>query len=234
MVCLSSDNKILLCRYLSQPKTPKSKAKVYFDTLYFKRFFLFQGKEINANDRFYFNESFSHKLYKIKINQVQLRETVTLIFPLVLIGQNNIGQNFRHLDRFHHFCPIKHPEMQAFLDKIFVTFVRHCFVRGMSANFLSPRNLCELPHLRKCIRFRVNFIFSRIALLLTYYLPLTHHDTVPCARRYSHYKQNHKNRLQAKPILVFKLYNLCRWKSFLNPLTAKDFYKITVFRLRQF
>ncbi|XP_066924143.1 cullin-4B-like [Clytia hemisphaerica] len=33
------------------------------------------GKDINVKDRFFFNESFTLKLYRIKINQVQLKET---------------------------------------------------------------------------------------------------------------------------------------------------------------
>ncbi|XP_065681125.1 cullin-4A isoform X1 [Hydra vulgaris] len=34
-----------------------------------------QGKEVNRGDKLIFNKKFSHNLYKIKINQVQMRET---------------------------------------------------------------------------------------------------------------------------------------------------------------
>ena len=42
--------------------------------------YLFQGKEISKEDKFFFNESFSHKLYRIKINQVQLKESVSMLY----------------------------------------------------------------------------------------------------------------------------------------------------------
>ena len=34
-----------------------------------------KGKEVMAGDTFHFNDSFTHPLYKIKINQIQLKET---------------------------------------------------------------------------------------------------------------------------------------------------------------
>jgi len=46
------------------------------------------------------------------------------------LGQKNVGQNFLHLGKFRHFCPVKQPEDASFFfDKIIVTFFRHCFVR---------------------------------------------------------------------------------------------------------
>ena len=40
--------------------------------------FLCQGKDIGDEDKFVYNKSFTHRLIKVKINQVQLRETVIL------------------------------------------------------------------------------------------------------------------------------------------------------------
>ncbi len=40
--------------------------------------FEFQSKEIHSDDRFTLNTSFDHKLIRIKINQVQLKETVRI------------------------------------------------------------------------------------------------------------------------------------------------------------
>ena len=37
-----------------------------------------QGKEVERGDRFMLNKEFKHKLFKIKINQVQLKETVSV------------------------------------------------------------------------------------------------------------------------------------------------------------
>jgi len=36
-----------------------------------------KGKEINTTDSFVFADDFKHKLYRIKINQIQMRETVS-------------------------------------------------------------------------------------------------------------------------------------------------------------
>jgi len=36
-----------------------------------------------------------------------------------LIGQNNVGQNFRHLEKFRHFCPVKQPGDASFLRQDF-------------------------------------------------------------------------------------------------------------------
>ena len=36
-----------------------------------------QGKEIEDSDIFYFNDEFRHKLFRIKINQIQMKETVS-------------------------------------------------------------------------------------------------------------------------------------------------------------
>ena len=38
-----------------------------------------KGVEIHSDDEFTFNKEFKHKLCRIKINQVQLKETVTII-----------------------------------------------------------------------------------------------------------------------------------------------------------
>ena len=37
-----------------------------------------QGKEVERSDRFMLNREFKHKLFKIKINQVQLKESVSV------------------------------------------------------------------------------------------------------------------------------------------------------------
>ena len=36
-----------------------------------------RGRDINPGDRFVFNREFTHQLYRIKINQIQLKETVS-------------------------------------------------------------------------------------------------------------------------------------------------------------
>lgn len=40
-----------------------------------------QGKEIDDGDVFSFNKDFKHKLIRIKINQVQMKETVSWLLP---------------------------------------------------------------------------------------------------------------------------------------------------------
>jgi len=35
-----------------------------------------QGKDVEDNDKFYANYDFMHKLFRIKINQIQMKETV--------------------------------------------------------------------------------------------------------------------------------------------------------------
>ena len=37
----------------------------------------FQSKEIEDGDKFRFNDEFKHKLFRIKINQIQMKETVS-------------------------------------------------------------------------------------------------------------------------------------------------------------
>lgn len=37
-----------------------------------------RGKEVEDGDRFNFNNEFKHKLFRIKINQIQMKETVGL------------------------------------------------------------------------------------------------------------------------------------------------------------
>ena len=39
--------------------------------------FFFQSKEIEDGDKFRFNDDFKHKLFRIKINQIQMKETVS-------------------------------------------------------------------------------------------------------------------------------------------------------------
>ena len=36
-----------------------------------------QGKDVEDGDKFQFNDDFKHKLYRIKINQIQMKETVS-------------------------------------------------------------------------------------------------------------------------------------------------------------
>jgi len=38
---------------------------------------------------------------------------------MCLIGQNNVGQNVRHLDKFCHLFPVKQPEDASFLGQNF-------------------------------------------------------------------------------------------------------------------
>ena len=42
--------------------------------------FFLQSKEINDTDKFIFDNNFKHKLYRIKINQIQMKETVSSVF----------------------------------------------------------------------------------------------------------------------------------------------------------
>ena len=49
---------------------------IYFILIINVAFYFFQSKEIGDNDLFYFNTEFSHKLKRIKINQIQMKETV--------------------------------------------------------------------------------------------------------------------------------------------------------------
>ena len=44
-----------------------------------------KGKDINDGDRFSYNKEFTNKLFRIKINQIQLKETVNLIHSLTNI-----------------------------------------------------------------------------------------------------------------------------------------------------
>jgi len=37
---------------------------------------MLQGKDVEDNDKFYANYDFTHKLFRIKINQIQMKETV--------------------------------------------------------------------------------------------------------------------------------------------------------------
>lgn len=41
-----------------------------------------QGKDVNDTDSFRFADDFKHKLYRIKINQIQMKETVSIFFSV--------------------------------------------------------------------------------------------------------------------------------------------------------
>lgn len=43
-----------------------------------------RGKDVEDGDRFSFNNEFKHKLFRIKINQIQMKETV--LAPIVSIN----------------------------------------------------------------------------------------------------------------------------------------------------
>lgn len=45
-----------------------------------------KGKEVEDGDKFIFNGEFKHKLFRIKINQIQMKETVCINFFFLLIG----------------------------------------------------------------------------------------------------------------------------------------------------
>ena len=42
--------------------------------------FCLQGKDVNDSDEFVYNKEFRHRMCRIKINQVQLKETVCRVF----------------------------------------------------------------------------------------------------------------------------------------------------------
>ena len=44
-----------------------------------------QGKDIEDRDKFYANYDFTHKLFRIKINQIQMKETVGSIVITVTV-----------------------------------------------------------------------------------------------------------------------------------------------------
>ena len=46
-------------------------------------YIIFQGKEVEDGDKFVFNADFKHKLFRIKINQVQMKETVSTLCGVV-------------------------------------------------------------------------------------------------------------------------------------------------------
>lgn len=46
----------------------------------------FQGKDVEDEDKFYANYEFTHKLFRIKINQIQMKETVSgFVFTAYLL-----------------------------------------------------------------------------------------------------------------------------------------------------
>uniref|UniRef100_A0A8C7YWR7 Cullin 4A n=1 Tax=Oryzias sinensis TaxID=183150 RepID=A0A8C7YWR7_9TELE len=44
-----------------------------------------RGKDVEDGDRFNFNSDFKHKLFRIKINQIQMKETVKSTFPFLFV-----------------------------------------------------------------------------------------------------------------------------------------------------
>lgn len=44
-----------------------------------------KGKEVEVNDKFSFNHEFRAKLFRIKINQIQMKETVSLLSVSVFV-----------------------------------------------------------------------------------------------------------------------------------------------------
>ena len=56
-----------------------------FFTVKFKKnvlCFIWQGKDVEDGDKFKFNDEFKHKLCRIKINQIQMKETVSVMHYL--------------------------------------------------------------------------------------------------------------------------------------------------------
>lgn len=47
-----------------------------------------KGKEVEDGDKFFFNGDFKHKLFRIKINQIQMKETVR---TLLLLPRRRVG-----------------------------------------------------------------------------------------------------------------------------------------------
>jgi cullin-4 len=45
-----------------------------------------KGKEVEDGDKFIFNGEFKHKLFRIKINQIQMKETVCTSFLFLPAG----------------------------------------------------------------------------------------------------------------------------------------------------
>ena len=44
-----------------------------------------QGKDVEDTDKFYANYDFTHKLFRIKINQIQMKETVSTTLSVFLL-----------------------------------------------------------------------------------------------------------------------------------------------------
>ena len=62
-----------------------------------------RGKDIEDGDRFNFNNDFRHKLFRIKINQIQMKETVGLT-PLCLCeGNGRVNTNLSLCERKYRF-----------------------------------------------------------------------------------------------------------------------------------
>jgi len=53
--------------------------------------------------------------------------SVKLSYSILLIGQNNVGQNFCHLDIFRHFCPVNQPK-DSTLGQNFCTLFKEKFL----------------------------------------------------------------------------------------------------------
>lgn len=59
-----------------------------------------RGKEVEDGDTFTFNGEFKHKLFRIKINQIQMKETVRISFLASLAGCSpGLGSLYGHLLR---------------------------------------------------------------------------------------------------------------------------------------
>lgn len=54
-----------------------------------------RGKDVEDGDRFNFNNEFKHKLFRIKINQIQMKETVLL--PFCLLSLNSFSSSLKGL-----------------------------------------------------------------------------------------------------------------------------------------
>lgn len=48
-----------------------------------------KGKEVEDGDKFIFNGDFKHKLFRIKINQIQMKETVSASFLSSLLWSHH-------------------------------------------------------------------------------------------------------------------------------------------------
>jgi len=61
-----------------------------------------KGRDIMDNDKFVFNNEFSNKLFRVKINQIQLKETVSML-----------TSRHKTFDQFVSFCISSKRKIQA-------------------------------------------------------------------------------------------------------------------------